>query len=112
VSAFLAWVEGLPVSLVNPIMLPAPSCPTDVDALAALQQRITEWLSQSAEHGTVVRHLELRIRIGGWSPGAQAAILRAATVFAALNPTDIDHRGVHLVMDPFDALGPIGALLD
>jgi hypothetical protein len=112
VSAFLAWVEGLPVSIVNGITVSESTSPTDVEALADVEHRIDRWLSESAEHNAVMRHLELRIRVGGWSSASQAAILQAAIAFAALDPVDRDLRAVHLIMDPFDALGPIGSLLD
>jgi hypothetical protein len=98
--------------MVNRLLVPQPHDGAEVEALADLRQRIATWQRATPESPALRRELERRLETEGWSSDAQSAVRDAAIVFLALNPIDRDHRAVHLPLDPFDALGPIGTLLD
>lgn len=112
VGAFLSWLEGLPVAMVNRLPLTAPTDPADVLTLGTLDARLSGWVAGAPAHRAEQAHLDLRIVAGGWSPEATAVIRRAALVFLALEPRERNTHVVRLVLAPFDALGPIGAALD
>jgi hypothetical protein len=112
VGAFLSWLEGLPVAMVNQLGATAPTDPEDLLAVATLDTRLDGWVARALTHQVERAHLDLRIVAGGWSPEATAVIRRAALVFLALEPRERNSHAVQLVLAPFDALGPIGAALD
>lgn len=111
VGAFLSWLEGLPVDMVNRLTPPVLS-PGDAQARVDVEQRVAAWVNAAIERQAERAHLDLRIAVGGWSPAATDAVREAAMVLLALDPHERDHPGAHLVLAPFDALGPIGAALD
>jgi hypothetical protein len=111
-SAFLSWVEELPVAMVNHLPLTAPTDPGDLLAIATLEARLDGWVARAPTHHAEQAHLDLRIVAGGWSLEATAIIRRAVLVFLALEARERNSHAVQLVLAPFDALGPIGALLE
>lgn len=112
VGAFLSWLEGLPVAMVNQLGTTPPTDPEDVPVIAALDARLTRWVAAAPAHREEQAHLDLRIAAGDWLPQATAVIRRAALVFLALEPRERNSHVLQIVLAPFDTLGPVGAALD
>lgn len=110
-GAFLSWVEGLPVGMVNHLGPAAPTDPGERLALAVLDAQLAGWIDRALARQIDQAHLDKRVIAGGWSPEATAMIRRAALVFLALEPPERNAHAVQLVLAPFDALGPIGSAL-
>lgn len=111
-GAFLSWVEGLPVAMVNQLGPAAPTDPGELLAIATLDARLAGWIAEAIARQIEQGHLDSRLVAGGWSPPATAMIRRAALVFLALDACERTAYAVQLALAPFDALGPIGAALD
>src|SRR5512138_3467540 len=66
-GAFLSWVEGLPVAMVNHLGPAAPTDPGELLAIATLDARLAGWIAQAIARQIDQGHLDLRLVAGGWS---------------------------------------------